>query len=135
MDRLKPPTRSAVRATPARSLLSTRLLQLLDRNKLSELDIEAQLRCPQHLLQQCLQHLCALGKIHLTGRHRLAPATKWYGVYAGGPPPTPDDPLDYPCAFHFTHWPPGGATRDPLVAALFGHAKGAPELAPALLSR
>ena len=76
-------------------------------------------------MSRYLRHMCGLGVIHLAQRHCTEPGRQRPALYALG---EQDEEVDGwaelpPQVRRSANWPRGAASRDPLVAALFGPAK------------
>ena len=77
-------------------------------------------------MSRYLRHMCGMGQIHLAQRHCTEPGRQRPALYALG---EPDDEVDGwaelpPQGRRTANWARGAASRDPLVAALFGPAQG-----------
>jgi len=76
-------------------------------------------------MSRYLRHMCGAGLIHLAQRHCTEPGRQRPALYAPG---EADDEGDAwaelpPQVRRMASWPGGAASRDPLVAALFGPAR------------
>jgi hypothetical protein len=76
-------------------------------------------------MSRYLRHMCGMGQIHLAQRHCTEPGRQQPALYALG---EQDDEVDGwaelpPQVRRTASWARGTASRDPLVAALFGPAQ------------
>ena len=98
---------------------------IAEQGQASAAQLSALLGLDAGTMSRYLRHMCGSGAIHLAQRHCTEPGRQRPALYASG---EQDDEVDGwaelpPQVRSTASWPRGAASRDPLVAALFGPAR------------
>lgn len=98
---------------------------IAEHGQASAAQLSARLGLDAGTMSRYLRHMCGAGLIHLAQRHCTEPGRQRPALYAPG---EADDEGEAwaelpPQVRRMASWPRGNASRDPLVAALFGPAR------------